>query len=78
MLTNQCDELRRVACLPDHLKAGTLKQVRQAFAEQDVIIRKRHPGRARRHEDNYRRPAPAGRALRSMPNGNRAAQTRPA
>ena len=37
-----------------HLEPGAIEQARQAFAEENVVIRQRDPRSARGHADDYR------------------------
>jgi hypothetical protein len=57
MLAHQRDQLRRIAALPDYLKARVLKQARETLAEENVIFRERNPSRVCGHDKDYRPPA---------------------
>ena len=57
MLAHERDQLRRIATLPDNLKARALKQARKTLAEENIIIRERNPSRVCGHGKDYR-PSP--------------------
>jgi hypothetical protein len=39
MLSNERDQLGRVACLADDVEPSALEQARQTFAKQDIVVR---------------------------------------
>jgi hypothetical protein len=54
MLAHKGDQLRRIATLPDNLKARALKQAREALAQENIIIGERNPSRVCGHGKDYR------------------------
>ena len=58
MLSDERDQIGRVAALADDLESSALEQARQTFAEQDIVVRQRHPGRDRGHVADYRLASP--------------------
>ena len=54
MLAHKRNQLRRVAALPDNLKARPLKQARETLAEENIIFCQRNPSRVCGHGNDYR------------------------
>jgi hypothetical protein len=61
MLAHKSDQLRRIAALPNNLKARALKQARETLAEENIIIRERNPSRVCGHVRIIDRRPTAGR-----------------
>ena len=48
-LINQFKQPRSVVGLADHLEPSALKEAGQTLAQQDIVVRKHHPGLTRIH-----------------------------